>query len=501
MEGQLPETALQENTSPDAVLKANRAARKQAKREKKAEKMPARIAAKTQNALRYAVSMDVRFSEVAAATASSAAEAGGSEATNTRHDTDGEQSGGAAVVSLFGLDLREFSLALLPQSWASILSLDLSHNELSELPGIERLVSLSELNLCRNHFRVLPSSLRLLSNLSKLNASRNDIRPSLEFMQILLRPPVLQSLQELDITFNKLCYTQELEDFLTAKLPNVAVRMTVTFPPPPGAKVGESAGDRDSTLLRSQLEPYTTLQLRRRLVETFGEEPYAKVGPKPPPRAELMEHLLERYVMAGVVQERKLVRVNGTPVDPELLEELLVLMREWAARHTNHQERPNIHAQTYMILRSPVEFEEKLPAGSRKAHAAKTKYEQNERLWKLAVAAMASVDPDFAATFTGLALTQGFRGSPHIDTTNSGPFYGLSFGDFADGTGGIRVELDAMTVAEVNTKGRLGKVDGRFPHWVAPYDEGCERFSLIYYKTDCDVVPQTSAVFGSIIEE
>eukprot|EP00277_Geminigera_cryophila_P036293 CAMPEP_0173090492 /NCGR_PEP_ID=MMETSP1102-20130122/26948_1 /TAXON_ID=49646 /ORGANISM="Geminigera sp., Strain Caron Lab Isolate" /LENGTH=32 /DNA_ID= /DNA_START= /DNA_END= /DNA_ORIENTATION= len=27
-----------------------------------------------------------------------------------------------------------------------------------------------------------------------------------------------------------------------------------------------------------------------------------------------------------------------------------------------------------------------------------------------------------------------------------------------------------MTVAQVNTKNRLGKVDGRYPHWVAPYD-------------------------------
>ena len=62
-----------------------------------------------------------------------------------------------------------------------------------------------------------------------------------------------------------------------------------------------------------------------------------------------------------------------------------------------------------------------------------------------------------------------FQGSPHIDTTNVGPFYGLAFGDFADGTGGIRVELDPMTVCEVNTKGRLGKVDGRYPHWVAEY--------------------------------
>merc|ERR1712194_331820 len=82
--------------------------------------------------------------------------------------------------------------------------------------------------------------------------------------------------------------------------------------------------------------------------------------------------------------------------------------------------------ETYMILRSPAEFKQRVGMGSRSALAAKKKYEQNERLWQLAAAAMASVDPEFATNFTGLAVTQGFKGSPHIDTTNTGPFYGLS---------------------------------------------------------------------------
>lgn len=87
-----------------------------------------------------------------------------------------------------------------------------------------------------------------------------------------------------------------------------------------------------------------------------------------------------------------------------------------------------------------------------------------------------SVDPQFAQSFTALAVpsllmqsydsasiclyillrwcmdltnvtclffwevTHRFVGSPHIDTSNIGPFYGLAIGDFPDGTGGIRVE-------------------------------------------------------------
>ena len=152
------------------------------------------------------------------------------------------------------------------------------------------------------------------------------------------------------------------------------------------------------------------------------------------------------------------------------------------------------------IIRSPAEFETKVTVGSTTAYKAAKKYEQNATLWQLAAAAVKTIDPVFAERFTGLAITQGFKGSPHIDTTNVGPFYGLSFGDFADGTGGVRVEMDPMTVAEVNTKNRMGKVDGRYPHWVGPYSKDCERFSLIFYQTEGTVTPKGPAVFGSIID-
>mmetsp|Transcript_16656 Transcript_16656/g.30247 ORF Transcript_16656/g.30247 Transcript_16656/m.30247 type:complete len:117 (+) Transcript_16656:1530-1880(+) len=84
-------------------------------------------------------------------------------------------------------------------------------------------------------------------------------------------------------------------------------------------------------------------------------------------------------------------------------------------------------------------------------------------------------------------------GSPHIDTLNVGPFYGLSLGEF-NGGGSIAVECSPFLVAEVDTRGRLGKVDGRFPHWVTPY-EGT-RYSLIYYVTSGNVEQQTTAVFA-----
>lgn len=63
------------------------------------------------------------------------------------------------------------------------------------------------------------------------------------------------------------------------------------------------------------------------------------------------------------------------------------------------------------------------------------------------------------ATFSALAVTYGFRGSPHIDKQNTGPFYGLALGNFSDTQGGICVEVNAFTVAHVQTKNCLAKVD------------------------------------------
>jgi hypothetical protein len=144
-----------------------------------------------------------------------------------------------------------------------------------------------------------------------------------------------------------------------------------------------------------------------------------------------------------------------------------------------------------MIMQSVGEFAD---ASTGAARRAAEKLEKHRLLWDLASEVLKSIDPEYAKLYTALAVTKGFRGSPHIDKQNTLPFYGLSIGDFADGEGGVCVEYDPFTVVQVNTKNRLGKVDGRFPHWVAPYDQSKVRFSLIYYCTTGQYVQPTVAV-------
>ena len=130
----------------------------------------------------------------------------------------------------------------------------------------------------------------------------------------------------------------------------------------------------------------------------------------------------------------------------------------------------------------------------RKAELAARKVAAHSKLWELAREAANEVDPDFAAKYTAVAYTKNFEGSPHIDTRNTGPFYGLALGDFNAGGGALCVECSAREVAHVDTRGKLGKVDGRYPHWVAPYTG--TRFSVIFYQTQGEPTPIGEAVFS-----
>ena len=107
---------------------------------------------------------------------------------------------------------------------------------------------------------------------------------------------------------------------------------------------------------------------------------------------------------------------------------------------------------------------------------------------------MSGVDEPYSRSFTALAVTHLFKGSPHIDRQNVAPFYALSLGNFAPGTGVVSVECSARVTARVDTRGKVGRVDGRFPHWVSEY-EG-ERWSLVWYRTEGEREPVKGAVFA-----
>ena len=143
------------------------------------------------------------------------------------------------------------------------------------------------------------------------------------------------------------------------------------------------------------------------------------------------------------------------------------LMDEWVERDLLRRTRPgevfrertNIRAQHYIILKSPLAFGAQ---GSKAARIAAYKVREHGDMWRQALVLLATVDAPFSETVTAIAFTKNFKGSPHIDTQNTGPFYGLALGDFKAPGGALCVEVSAREVAHVDTRHRLGKVDGRY---------------------------------------
>jgi hypothetical protein len=418
------------------------------------------------------------------------------EEENQQIDNEGEQNVNNSLVlsnrNLTDDDFNDFhTLSSHLQLPTLISSIDLSRNSLKCIPKqiFTYSTSLIHLDVSRNMINKLGPELCQLSNLIRLIALSNNLRMSQISISALCS---LQRLELLDLRYNrklKQVAYDTLQDALSPINTKLDIRVLYNNQEDEIAQSKEraklSACDRDATLLRSQLEPLSTPQLRKRLEQSFGvtlTDDYGSFG-----REYIMSTILSCYEKHG---PRQIIKVQGIPASSQRIASLLVELNAipWP---TTTRERPKIRAEYYMILQKP---------GSGISDSIKTKKEtakltRYQSLFDEAVAAITEIDPTFAQRFTALAVTKNFVGSPHIDTLNVGPFYGLSLGDFTPGGGCIAVECSPFVVAEVNTHGRFGKVDGRFPHWVTPYQG--TRYSLIYYVTSGTVEPQTTAIFPS----
>ena len=306
-----------------------------------------------------------------------------------------------------------------PPTQLALQSIDLSRNRFKCIPlQIFSYTSwLTYLDISRNALTGIPSEIKQLINLEKLIALSNHLRlrqlPIEEFAS-------LHSLRLLDLRYNRKLKQSAL-DLLKKELQphnlQLEIRCTVPSHEDNSTTKKFSACDRDATLLQSQLEPLSTPQLVKRLERTFGvsldretEQAYN--------RDYVMTSLLQCYERHG---PREIRKEKGIPIPEHKLQSLLKLLKEVNWPRTT-RERPKIRAEHYIILQKP---------GSGKEDSVRTKKEtaklmKYKKLFDLAVETLADVDPVFAQRFTALAVTHNFVGSPHIDTLNVGPFYGLS---------------------------------------------------------------------------
>eukprot|EP00984_Skeletonema_dohrnii_P000519 scaffold169_cov122-Skeletonema_dohrnii-CCMP3373.AAC.7 len=330
------------------------------------------------------------------------------------------------------------------QSSISNLHLDLSRNELWNIStdALEPLApTLLTLDISRNWFESLPSSIgTTLTSLRELRATHNLLKPNALHMDALKG---MNELVLIDLRFNQKCGKQSLLESLQSTLgARVDVKLTVTYPPPPppppvstddattialhSDKVGESPAVRDATLLRSQLEPWSTMALRRRLVADFGEKRTndgRSWADDDVSRGQVMDQLLRLYQEEASKEGhdnkksnchdgngRAVVNVSGTLVEESIRERVLHALRAfWTIKSSSagNRERPSIAAENYMILCSPTMFD----ATSQNAAKAAIKLKKYEALWNLAHEAINSVDPIFASQYTAVAVTHNFEGS------------------------------------------------------------------------------------------
>lgn len=333
------------------------------------------------------------------------------------HYCDSVQLKSADVLVLSGKNLTDeyFTNGLILPS--TLCSIDLSRNNLTQIPQqIFSLSNLTFLDISRNSIQGIPHEVSHLTNLVKLIALSNHLRLSQISIEGLTSLPQLKLL---DLRYNKKLKQSALHALQEMILPyNTQLEIICTIPVKQQDKENKlSACDRDATLLQSQLEPISTPQLCKRLERTFGIA-LDKQSDLAYDREYIMKTLLQCYNKHGAREIRK---EQGIPVS---LERQKALLKELEAINwpRTTRERPKIRAEYYMILQKP---------GTGKAHSTRTKKEtaklmKYKNLFDQAVEALAEIDPEFSNRFTALAVTKNFVGSPHIDTLNVGPFYGMS---------------------------------------------------------------------------
>jgi len=398
-----------------------------------------------------------------------------------------------------------------------IVWLDLSRNELSSLPKemFNGNTTLEYMDVGRNQLKELPPEIGNCKQLKTLIALSNNLRMSGFPLNEIVSLPLLD---KLDLRWNKKMNNQSsrrqlMDLFLKPNGKNQKKKFNLLLNPKNDdvnslttTNKKLSACDRDANDLRSQIEPLSTPQLRKRLDRTFGVK-FDSSDESAYDRENIMQQLLKCYNDGACddhgrpIPVRAVRHERGVLLDPTLLREIQDEMEAIQWPRTT-RERPKIAAQGYVILQRPPQCfstttmtdEEATPSriSNNKAKREAEKLKRFSGIWNKALEAIQSVDTDFANRFTALAVTKNFKGSPHIDTLNIAPFYGLSLGDYSNG-GKLCVECSPTCVAEIDTRGRFTKVDGRFCHWVSDYDG--ERYSLIYYVTHGQVVPQTTAIF------
>ena len=263
--------------------------------------------------------------------------------------------------------------------------------------------------------------------------------------------------------------------------------------------------------LPDQLRPLTTLALQRRVKALQallgGAAPAAAPAPSGSAAGGAQATFSKPFVLGGQKgaggpkasalaqaaaaysrSPRAERRLEGFPVPAALAGRLLAELcgLRWPAKN----ERAGLTSERYLVL----------PTNSAEGFYG--------ALRALCAELMAFVDPGFY--YSSIAVTKNFVASPHIDERDCTFQYAVSLGEFEGGelcvdeddceavageeaeaaeaaaaaaaAATTSAQLPKRSVAVVNTRNRVARVDGRHIHWVRSFCGG-DRYSLIFFDT------------------
>ena len=191
------------------------------------------------------------------------------------------------------LSRRDEELTSLPPTiWtlSCLTSLDLSRNCLEELPPeVGNLIALQHFFVSHNRLRVLPTAIGSLVSLVTLAAQSNRLRPAVRSLP-LAELSRLSALRLLDLRFNSKL-KNGASALLQQHVPHAQVLLPLSAAAPSDGGSSSTAcdemnygrkahvprgrmrpGDANANVLRSQLDPLCTSELRRRLARDFGSD-------------------------------------------------------------------------------------------------------------------------------------------------------------------------------------------------------------------------------------
>ena len=215
--------------------------------------------------------------------------------------------------------------------------------------------------------------------------------------------------------------------------------------------------------LHLQLMAMSTQELERRVKRLCDDNDIIKdmIKFSNNKRDKVHYHAALAYELAAILKSRPIKYYRGVPVPKDATVELLNYLRScnlWPSKET---QRKGVSASNYLTVR--------------KQHG-----EECNQIWDLCRDLIHSVIPD--AIYNALAITRGFKGSPHVDLHDKTFQHVIALGDFEGGQ--LCCELDelGMESVAIDVKSRFGRIDGRSVHWVNGWSG--ERFSIVYYSTD-----------------